>query len=287
MRIIESLNEMTEMARGWLTGGTVGFVVIQGAFHPGHEALIRTALEECEFCIVSILLKLEWSGVYDKSTKYTQNQRQDLQHLVHLGVDIVFIPDIDELYPPDFATYVTSLGPPVEQFEGVSTFKGLQEFATTITKLLQLVRPDIIYFGQKDARRVAVLRQLIRDLNIDVKLCVLPTLREDDGLAFSNRCLTLSRREREAATVIYRALLKGKSLIEHGERSAPILEKVMGDLVSTESLVSLADVKICHPDTFASVREAIPGTLLTISAWVGGVYLVDNVLWMSDGQWLL
>ncbi len=287
MRIIESLNEMIETARGWLTGGTVGFVPIKSAFHEGHRALIRAALEECEVCIVCILLKPEQSSAYHKSAKHARSQTYDLQQLARIGVDIVFIPAIEELYPPGFATYVTSPGSLVEQLEGASTFKELQEFATTMTKLLQLVRPDMIYVGQKDAQKVAVVRQLIRDFNIDVNLCVLPTLRERDGLAFSNRCLALSRKEREAATVIYQALLKGKNLIERGERRALALEKVMGDLVSTRSLVSLSYVKVCHPDTFMDVREATPGTLLTISAQVGSVYLVDNILWMSDGQWLL
>ncbi len=283
MRIIDNLDEMTETARGWLTGGAVGFVSIMSDLHEGHRTLIQAAREACEISVVSIL---ENSLQLDASEAGAQPR--DLLHDLHLlgsiGVDIVFTPRIEDMYPPDFAIYVTPIGPleqRLRQIRGIS----VRRFATTMMKLFQLIRPDIAYFGLKDACKVAVIRQLVRDLNIDVNLSMLPTAREKNGLAISSRNAKLSPTERQAASVLYRALLAGKALIEQGERRPFMIERAITELVATVPAVTLEYVMICQCDTLAEVQVIVPGTLLSVGAQVGGIQLADNIMWTSDGLW--
>jgi len=202
------------------------------------------------------------------------------------GVDVVFVPRLEDLYPPGFSTYVTPTGPLIERLEGVNTSRYLRAVATILTKLFQLVRPDIAYFGHKRAQEVAVIQRLVSDLNIDVTLRILPTLRESNGVAMSSRNALLSSKERRAARVLYRALLLGKALVENGERVPSVIEKAMADLVAKESLVKLEYAVVCHPATFEEVSAIAPGTLFAIAAHIGAVRLIDNILWMSNGDWL-
>jgi pantoate--beta-alanine ligase len=159
-----------------------------------------------------------------------------------------------------------------------------------MTKLFQLVRPDVVFLGQKNAQQVALIRKLVRDLNIDVSLHVLPTVRERDGLAISARNHLLSPSERQAVPILYRALLAGKALIEKGERRRAFIEKAMTKMIATKPLVKLDYTAICDPDTFESMGKKmppnLPDLLLAVAAHVGATRQVDNILWKSDGYWL-
>lgn len=282
MRIINNLDEMTETARGWLSGGSVGFVPTRGHLHAGHLALIQAARQECEISVVGISVD---SAHSDPGEAYSLTQ--DLQLLTTTNVDVVFLPRAGDMYPPDFSTYLTLTGPLMERLEGARHPNYLRDIATHVTKLFQLVRPDIAYFGQKDAQQVAVIHRVVRDLNIDISLRVLPTVRESDGLAVASSNALLSPAERQAGTVLHRALLAGKALIESGERRPVIIEKAVADLVASETAVTLDYAAACHPDTFAELQLITPGTLLVIAAYVGKTRLIDNILWRSDDRWLL
>jgi pantoate--beta-alanine ligase len=281
MRIINNLDEMTETARGWLSGGSVGFVPTRGHLHTGHLALIEAARQECEISVVSISVDPMHSDPGEA------HLTQDLQLMATTNVDVVFLPRAEDMYPPDFSTYLTLTGPLMERLEGTRHPNYLRDIATHVTKLFQLVRPDIAYFGQKDAQQVAVIHRVVRDLNIDISLRVLPTVRESDGLAVAGSNALLSPAERQAATVLHRALLAGKALIESGERRPVIIEKAVADLVASEAAVRLDYAAACHPDTFAELQLIAPGTLLVIAAYVGKARLVDNILWKIDERWLL
>lgn len=311
MRIINDLDEMTETARGWLSGGTVGFVPMKSNLHAGHVQLVQAACQECEICVVSIFnnpLEAAVPGGHAGTTirsgavpASTPDLGHDLQMLSSEQVDVVFAPHVEELYPPDFSSFVT-LSPPVPShqptllqkpaealFDPVDNLPFLQylsAFATGITKLVQLVRPDLVFFSQKDALQIAVIRKLVRDLNIDIRLGILPTFRESDGLAMHPRNATLPSAERQAACVLYRALLAGKALIEKGERRPAAVEKTMTDVVAQEALVTSAYIALCHADTFQAIGQATPGTLLLVAATVGNTRLVDTIRWRRDGQWL-
>jgi pantoate--beta-alanine ligase len=287
MRIIEQLDEMTETARGWLTGGTVGFVPILSVFglHDGHKTLVQAARESCEISIVSIPATPFPFVRNVPPSQYPRDLSRDLHFLSNTGVDAVFISHIQDLYPSEFSTYVNLTGPLAKRLEEMKGAIAVREFATLMTKLLLLVRPDVAYFGQKDAQQIAVIRQVVRDLNIDVRLSILPTVRESNGLAMSSRNLKLSWTERQAATIIYQSLLRSKAQIEKGERRARVIEQAIEECIITEPLVSLRYIAICHPDTFIPVSEIHPGTLLAIGAQVGNIHLADNILWARDGQW--
>ena len=288
MRIIDHLDEMTETARGWLTGGSVGFVPLRSALHAGHLTLIQATRQDCQISVVSIvpLAPDNASVAQVPLTASRPNLAQELQLLGNAGVDVVFMPRLEDFYPPQFSTYVTSSGPLMQRLEGANRPGYLREVATTATKLFQLVRPDIAYFGHKRAQEVAVIHRLVQDLNIDVNLHILPTARETDGLAISSRNQLLSPRERKAARVIYRALLLAKALVENREYQPSAIEKAMANLMAKESLVKLEYAAVCHPDTFEDLLTIAPGTLFAIAVHIGAIRLIDNILWLDDGNWL-
>lgn len=289
MRIIHKLDEMTETARGWLAGGSVGFVPTMGFLHQGHKTLIQAAHQECEISVASIFVNPIQFEEGENFIRYPRDLSRDLQLLSTTSVDIVFIPRTEDIYPAGFATYVmpaTSLWA-VQPAKGIGSQIYTRGVATIITKLLQLVRPDIAYFGQKNAQQIAIVRQVVRDLNIDVGLRILPTVRESDGLALGSRNHLLTQPERQSASVLYRALLAGKALVDGNVRNPAEIEKAMIDLVATEPLVNLDYVKVCHSDTLSAVDTIIPGTMLMIAAQIGIVHLIDNIIWRGGTNWLL
>jgi len=292
MRIIDNLDEMTETARGWLAGGSVGFVPLRSTLHAGHLTLIQAARQDCQISVVSIVEdRLPFAPGRTSNASLLpeesrRNMSQELEQLSSEGVDVVFVPTLKDLYPVQFSTYITPTGPLVERLEGAHAPGYLCGVATIMTKLFQLVRPDIAYFGHKRAQEVAVIHRLVSDLNIDVTLRILPTLRGSNGIATSNRNSLLSAKELRAARVIYRALLLGKALVENGERVPLAIEQAMADLIAKESLVTLEYAAVCDPNTFEEVPVIVPGTLFAIAAYIGSVRLIDNILWMSDRNWL-
>ena len=290
MRTIHDLDEMTETARGWLAGGSVGFVPTMGHLHTGHVTLVQSSLQECELSVVSIFVDPMQLDSGEVPAHYPYELAKDLQLLDKEQVDVVFIPRHEDFYSTNFSTHVVPSGPLAERLEGSSRPRYVRGVATTMTKLFQLVRPDVVFLGQKNAQQVALVRKVVRDLNIDLSVRVLPTVRESDGLAISGRNHLLSPVERQAVPILYQALLAGKDVIEKGERRPAVIEKVMADLIATEPLVKLDYAVICNPDTFKEVGdtlgEILPDLLLVAAIYVGPTRLVDNILWRSDGYWL-
>lgn len=296
MRIIHSLDEMTETARGWLAGGPVGFVPTSGRLHAGHLALIQASQRECEVTIVSIYTGNDERNFIQKgSSGQMYDLAKDIQLLDAAQVDVVFIPRVEDIYPPTFATYVIASGPIVERLEG-SLYSDHSRYVTTIfTKLLQLIRPDIAYFGQKSAQQVALVRRLVHDLCIDTSVRVLPIVREGDGLAMSGANALLTAEMRQAAGLLYRSLLTARTLIEQGERRVAFLEQTIADVISSSSLLHLDYAAICNPSTFEGIDRlpdltptfASPGILLAVAAHTSFVRLTDNIQFTSNGYWLM
>ena len=286
MRIIRSLAEMTETARGWLAGGTVGFVPIKGGIHDGHRTLIQAAHNACEICVVSVI-ENAFTGSYQPTQTAAASSGYDIQQLQNLGADVVFTPQLNELFPADFSTYVTPTGQLAERLEGRNNAVRVREIVTTIMQLFLLVRPDIAYFGQKDAQYIAILRRMIRDLHVDISLRVLPIVRESDGLAMSMRNQRLSTAERQAARALYQALLHARQLIEQGELRSQAIIQAITAMIAQEPLLAFEYGALCQPETFVEVPQAAPGTLLVIGARAGTVHLTDNIVWLANGQWQL
>ncbi len=286
MHIIDDLDEMIKTARGWLAGGKVSFVPVANNLHEGHTALIQAAQQASEICVVGLINKAELFDAKQDPPRHAGDLTRDLRIMSNLKVDIVFIPRAEDMYPSHtFATYATPTGPLIEHVKKIQAALSVQKFATTMLKLLQLVRPDIAVVGQKDVLQVAIIRQLIRDFNIDVGLQVLPTVREQDGLACSSHNQLFSPAERQAAAGLNQALRLAQTHIESGERQVASLEKAIMASVSTQPLLVLTSLLICHTETFLPVSTVAPGTLLMIGARVDSVQLTDNIAWMSDGQW--
>lgn len=290
MRIIHNLDEMIETARGWLSGGSVGFIPTMGYLHAGHVSLIQAARQECEITVVSIFVNPLQFGPGENPGDYPRNFARDIQLLEQEQVDVLFAPRPDEMYPPDFATYVHCTAPVAQRLEGAVRPEHVQGYATIITKLLQIIRPDIAYFGQKNAQHVALVRQVVLDLNIDVQLCVLPALRQSDGLALSSRNHLLTAKERRAAPLLYKALLAGKALLDQGERQLSKIEQAMSAVLATSPLLRLDYATACDPDTFTHPGNILPGLLtdllLVVAVRVGRTFLVDNLL-LRDGVWMM
>ena len=289
MRIIHNLDEMTETARGWLAGGSVGFVPTMGSLHQGHISLVQAAHQECEISVASIFVNPLQFEESDDLLSYLRDLSRDLQLLSTTNIDVVFIPRTEDIYSAGFSTFVMPTSPlwAVQPAKGTGSRIYARGVATIITKLFQLVRPDIAYFARKNAQQIAIVRQVVRDLNIDVGLRILPTVRESDGLALGSRNHFLTQPERQAASVLYRALLAGKALVDGNVRNCAEIEKAMMDLVVTEPLVNLDYVKVCHSDTLSSVDTIVPGTMLMIAAHVGKVHFIDNIIWRGGTNWLL
>src|SRR5260370_14400581 len=250
MRVIHNLDEMTETARGWLIAGTVGIVPTAGPLHTGHVTLIRSSVQRGELSVVSILANTAKFGINEDQPHYAYNLTEDLQLLDGERVDVVFIPRPEDFYPTDFSTVVIPSGPVAERLEGALRPDYARGIATAMMKLFQLVRPDVVFLGQKHAQQVALIRKLVRDLNIDVSLRVLPIVRERDGLAISAQNRLLSPAERQAVTILYQALLAGKAMIEKGERHPAVIEKAIPKLIPPKPLLKLNYVPICDPATF-------------------------------------
>jgi pantoate--beta-alanine ligase len=287
MRIIHRLDEMTETARGWLAGGTVGFVPTMGHLHNGHMTLVEAAKRECEISVVSVFISPLHFATVEDYARYPHDVTRDLQQLEGAGADVVFLPRAEDLFPEDFSTYVTPSGLLAERLEAAAIPYSLRGAATTITKLLQLVRPDVVYFGQKDAPQVALVRRLVRDLNIDITIRVLATAREHDGLAMDSYNHLLSPSERQAAAIIYQALLEAKALIEQGELHAATIEEAMRKRLASSAQITAEYIDICHPDTFNPVEYIEPKTLFLIAARVGSVRLLDTLVWLGDKHWAM
>jgi pantoate--beta-alanine ligase len=287
MRIIENLKEMTETARGWLAGGTVGFVPIRSTLlHDGHKMLIQAAKRSSQITVVGLLGNTCPPETDRERTLYQQHLKRSLQVLDNYSIDIVFTPSLEDMYPSDLTTVVTPAHTILEHLDG-ATRENLQRFATLALKLFHLVRPDVVYYAQKDVQQIAVVQQLVHDLNIDARISVQPTARAGDGLAISNRNNGLSLPERQAAALMYQALLHGKALIERGEHRSAAIKQAIENVLQVNPLITGRRINICSPDTFVEIAEVQPGTLFQVSVYISSVHFTDNILWRSNGQWSL
>jgi pantoate--beta-alanine ligase len=284
MRVIETVNEMRVARREIASLG--GFVPTMGYLHAGHLSLARAARAECATVVASIFVNPAQFGPNEDLSRYPRDLPRDLNLLASAGVDLVFTPTAAEMYPAGFATYVEPGGALTERLEAAARPGHFRGVATVVTKLFQIVAPDVAYFGQKDAQQVAVIRRMIADLNLPVELRVLPTVRERDGLAMSSRNAYLNTEERAAADVLYRALEAGQALIASDPAaSAQRAIEAMRGVIAAEPRARLEYADVCDPDTFAPLEALRAPAILAIAARVGPARLIDNFLLRADGTW--
>jgi pantoate--beta-alanine ligase len=287
MHTISTVAEMMTLAQRWPAGKTIGLVPTMGYLHEGHRSLVDVARQECDTVVVSIFVNPTQFGPREDLSRYPRDLPRDLAMLEKAGVDYVFTPEASDIYPNGFACYVDPTGPLVERLEGASRPGHFRGVATVVTKLFQIVQPQRAYFGQKDAQQAAVIRQLIADLHFSLTLRVLPTVREADGLAMSSRNAYLSPEERQAATVLYRALSAARKLVDAGEQNTDLLRAALARTIATEPRAHLDYADVCNPTTMLPLSRVEPGqaALLVIAARVGPARLIDNFLRHPSGVW--
>ncbi len=278
MKQISSLAEMHQVRRN-LTG-RVGFVPTMGYLHEGHLSLVRRARAENDVVIVSIFVNPTQFGPNEDLDAYPRDLARDLALLSQEGVDIVFTPQAEALYPPGYQTWVAldHLPTKLEGAQRPGHFRGV---TTIVTKLFNLTQPHRAYFGQKDAQQALIIRRLVRDLNFDLEVIICPTVREPHGLAMSSRNEYLTAEERERAAVLYRALRRAQAAYDAGERHAEVLRQRMKETLAAEPLARVEYVSVADLNTLEEIPDIITGpALASLAVRIGKARLIDNV-WLG------
>lgn len=273
MMIASSLDELR--AARLLLDGRLGLVPTMGYLHEGHLSLVRRAREECDRVAASIFVNPTQFGPTEDLSKYPRDFDRDLSLLEAAGVDLVWTPDNETMYPPDFSTWVEveGLTRPLEGAARPGHFRGV---TTVVAKLFNAIQPQAAYFGQKDAQQAAVVRKMTRDLNFPVEIVVCPTVREADGLAMSSRNSYLSPEERKSAVVLFRALTAAREAFERGERDAESLRKVMSATLASEPRARTQYVSCADYDTLEELGTVTGKALLSMAVFIGKTRLIDN-----------
>ena len=248
-----------------------------GALHEGHLSLVRAAKASCDIVAVSIFVNPTQFGPNEDLAKYPCSFDRDCGFLEKENVNLLFAPPVEEMYPPDGVTWVTVEGLS-EKLDGRSRPGHFRGVTTVVAKLFHIVEPCAAFFGQKDAAQVAVIRQMVRNLNFPVEIVVCPIVREPDGLAMSSRNAYLDSQQRREALALHRSLLKVKSAWEAGERDASKLVLIGREEISGERSVRLDYFEIVDPETLDRVANPSQGTLVAVAAYVGSTRLIDNIL---------
>ncbi|NWF52304.1 MAG: pantoate--beta-alanine ligase [Nitrospirae bacterium] len=279
MEIIRIPKVMQETSRKFLREvKTIGFVPTMGALHEGHLSLVRRAKQDNHVAVVSIFVNPIQFGPTEDFERYPRDIEGDIEKLRKEDVDTIFMPDVSSMYPEGFSTYVEVVDIS-ERLCGAfrpGHFKGV---TTVVTKLLNIVKPKILYLGQKDYQQSVVIKRLLKDLDMDVDIVVCPTIREKDGLAMSSRNMYLDNEQRNAARIIYRCLIEASEIIKAGIKDGVYIKNIMFKKLKEEPLVSTIDYAgVYDPDTLVEINEIKKEILLAIALRIGNTRLIDNIL---------
>jgi pantoate--beta-alanine ligase len=278
MTVVRTVAELrAALAATRREGLTIGLVPTMGALHEGHLSLIRSAGAHCDRVVVSLFVNPAQFNERSDLERYPRREQDDAARAAAAGADVLFAPSVEEVYPPGFATAVEVLGL-TDRLEGAA--RGSQHFrgvTTVVTKLLCMAMPDVAYFGQKDAQQVLVIRRLVADLNLPVRIEALPTVREPDGLAMSSRNALLDQRQRARALGLFAALERARAVAAAGERSAEALLEATRETLRSFGVLP-EYVALVEPDTLEPVETLSGRALLAIAARIDEVRLIDNAL---------
>jgi pantoate--beta-alanine ligase len=278
MRICDTIEDIRAACRAARRGGKrLGFVPTMGALHEGHLSLVRAARASCDAVAASIFVNPMQFGPNEDLAKYPRSFERDRELLAKEGVELLFAPSVEEMYPAGAVTWVTVEGLS-SKLDGRSRPGHFRGVTTVVAKLFHIVEPDAAFFGQKDAAQVAIVRRMVRDLNLPVEIVACPIVREPDGLAMSSRNAYLDPQQRKQALVLHRGLLQVKKSWEEGEREAGKLLTVGRDELSAEKSVRLDYLEIVDPDSLVPVENTAGGALVAVAAFVGLTRLIDNLV---------
>ncbi len=275
MDVICEIGEMKAQRANW--SRPIGLVPTMGCLHDGHVALVRRAREETATVIVTIFVNPTQFGPSEDFGRYPRTLERDLELLQAEGTDVVFVPSASEMYPEEFSSWV-EVEDVTSRFEGESRPRHFRGVATVCNKLFNIVGADRAYFGQKDAQQVAVIKRMIQDLNMNLDVVVIPTVREPDGLAMSSRNSYLGPSERAAATVLYRALRVARDMHGQGCCDAAVVARSMRESVAEEQLAQLDYAAVVDPLSFHELESIECPALAIVAVRIGATRLIDNML---------
>ncbi|MBU4310616.1 pantoate--beta-alanine ligase [bacterium] len=297
MQIIKTIKEIQRIAdRAREKGEIIGLVPTMGYFHEGHLSLMREARRKSDLLVVSIFVNPTQFGPEEDFRSYPRDLKRDLKLAGKIGVDVIFSPEVEEMYPKGFRTHV-DVGEIGSILEGASRPGHFRGVATVVAKLFHAVKPHQAYFGQKDFQQTVVIKKMVEDLDMDVEIVVLPTIREKDGLATSSRNVYLKKDERKVAPILYKSLKMAEELIREGERDSKKIIRQMKKLIKKEKLIKLEYVAITDPETLKEVKRINPirsprqgrgirprrgritsnGVNISLAAKIGKARLIDNI----------
>ncbi|MDD8019771.1 MAG: pantoate--beta-alanine ligase [Acidobacteriota bacterium] len=281
MEIVTTVTELREKIKNWKREEErIGFVPTMGYLHEGHLSLVREAKKRSAKTVVSIFVNPKQFGPAEDYQIYPRDFKRDADLLEKEGVDLIFCPSVEEMYPAGYKTYVQ-----VEDLEnklcGHSRPGHFRGVCTVVLKLFNLIQPDEAYFGWKDAQQVIILKKMVGDLNLPVKIRPMPLIREKDGLALSSRNIYLNSQERQAALVLYRSLELAEKQIKDGEKQAAKIKQSMIDLISAEPLARIDYVEIVDVQTLDSLEKIDGDALIALAVYFGRTRLIDNLRFIS------
>ncbi len=276
MKVINYIEEIREIVREWKKEGlTIGFVPTMWYLHECHERLIKNSVKENDKTIVSIFVNPTQFGPNEDLEKYPRDLESDKNLCNRNNVDIIFNPSSDEMYNDDFSTYINMDGL-TKELCGKSRPTHFSGVCTVVAKLFNIVKADRAYFGEKDAQQLAIIKRLVRDLNIDIEIIGCPIIREEDGLAKSSRNSYLSEEERIAARVLNKSLIKAKESLSNGERDSNCIKEIIKEVISNENLAKIDYVEVVDALNLEKVDIISSDVLVAIAVYVGKTRLIDN-----------
>jgi pantoate--beta-alanine ligase len=278
MKLIDSVTRITTLVKMLKKEAkSIGFVPTMGYLHEGHISLVKTAKKHTDVVIMSIFVNPIQFGPNEDFEKYPRDIKHDEELAENAGVDVMFYPSSREMYPEGYATYV-NVENLANRLCGASRPDHFRGVATVVVKLFNIVKPDVAYFGQKDAQQALVIRKMVRDLNMDIEIKTMPIVRERDGLAMSSRNIYLSEAERRDALILNESLEKAASLVEAGERDSAKIIKAMKEMIMTRPLVKIDYISIVDTKELEKLPNISGEALIALAAFVGKTRLIDNVI---------
>jgi len=274
MQVVETIPEIKALRQQ--LSGSVGFVPTMGYLHKGHLALVKQARMENSAVVVSIYVNPAQFGPIEDFGSYPRDLNQDLALLREEGVDVVFVPPDAEMYPLEFSSWV-DVEKVTERLEGASRLGHFRGVATVVAKLFNIIQPSRAYFGQKDAQQVVVIKRMVADLNMNLEVVVVPTVRESDGLAMSSRNVYLGPEERQAATILFKALTLAQQLGQGGEKDAEKIRRQMTAVIQKEPLAQIDYVSIADAETLEELSSIDRPAVASLAVRIGKTRLIDNM----------
>jgi len=274
MQVVKTIANIRELRHK--ISGSVGLVPTMGYLHQGHLALVKKARAENSTVVVSIFVNPAQFGPSEDLRAYPRDLNRDLKLLESEGADIVFMPRDEEMYPTGFSSWV-DVERVTRRLEGASRPEHFRGVATICAKLFNIAEPTRAYFGQKDAQQALIIKKLVADLNMNLEIVVVPTVRESNGLAMSSRNIHLTREERQAATILFKALTLAKQLWQNGEKDAEKIREAMTSLIQKEPLAQIDYVSVADANDLEELKVVDRPTLVSLAVRIGKTRLIDNM----------